>query len=58
MVGDGKVRASRGGKGSVGRVLKIELDCVKKINYVQFPPLLYMTISYDSAFFVPQRMFQ
>jgi hypothetical protein len=30
MVGDGKVGASRGGKGSVGRVLKIELDCVKK----------------------------
>jgi hypothetical protein len=30
MVGDGKVGTSQGGKGSVGRVLKIELDCVKK----------------------------
>jgi hypothetical protein len=58
MVGDWGVGVSRGGEGLVGRVLKIELDCMKKINYVQFPPLLYMTFSYDSVFSVPQRMFQ
>jgi hypothetical protein len=30
MVGDWGVGVSRGGKGLVDRVLKIELDCVKK----------------------------